>query len=177
MGLAVSHRPAFPIHNDADRLRAAQAVFASPPGWVWIGRPENRSDRQNAYFHVLLDELAANVRYDGGFISDDEWKEILIVAHWGYDLKPHPFEEGRTVAIRRSSAQLSTQEFNDLIEIALMVGARAGYVFTDPRPGDERHGAKPRKQKPAGKARSRKHGASKQEAQRAAGPEVPRDVR
>jgi hypothetical protein len=143
-----ARNPTIPIFDDASRREAAKKVLMASAGSVVVIRPETRSDRQNRLFHALVGELSENVKHNGAFWSPEKWKEALIVSLWGFDMMPALDGDGGVLPIRRSSATLSVHDMNELIEFTYMVGARKGYVFTEPRPGDERNAPAPKSRKP-----------------------------
>lgn len=113
----------FVLINDRVRNNALKAVQSAPEGFsVSVSEPKRTND-QNAKFHAIVADLARSpVKWSGKTRTPDEWKSLLISGH-GVATKAGgeviPGLEGEFVAIRESSARMTTRRAASLIEYTL----------------------------------------------------------
>lgn len=109
--------------SDAVRERAVQAVRDAPAGWfVQIG-PEGRSPEQGKLFHALCDDIVrSGFRWAGKRPNARQVKILFISAHavaTRADCELVAGLEGEPVLIRESTAHMSHERMNSLIEYTL----------------------------------------------------------
>lgn len=115
------------LHQEA-RQRAAQACLDAPEGWeVWITKPK-RTPAQNRMLHRLLQELEGR-EWFGKPRNLDDWKMLMVSAHAAAtrkDAEIVPGLEGELVALRESTASMTTSRLSSLIEYIQAWMANAG---------------------------------------------------
>ncbi len=95
-----------------------------------------RSSEASAKFHAMCGDFAkSGIRWAGKTRSLDEWKVLLISGHAvatkiGAEMVPGL--EGEFLNIRESSARMSIQRMNSLIEYSYAMGTSMGVRFSCP---------------------------------------------
>lgn len=91
-------------------------------------RKAQRSHRQNAAFWAAVTPWARELGYE-----PNELKDELLGLLWGFDEHPSPLTgEVRRVPVKGRSSKLSTAEFCELMEFAVIKAAETGYVMLLP---------------------------------------------
>ncbi|XRX99812.1 recombination protein NinB [Cronobacter sakazakii] len=91
---------------------------------------------QNAKFHALLADIAAQVQWCGKWLRPEQWKVLLISGHavaTKQEAEVVPGLEGEYVNIRESSAEMSVKRMSSLIEYTVAWATGQGVRFTDRR--------------------------------------------
>lgn len=103
------------------------------------GRPlvvtfsDTRTAEQNAKLWPVLRPIAKTVKWHGVYLSEDDWKVLLLNA-LGHEMRLVPNVNGDGfVALGQSSRVLPVAVFSDLIELAYAFGAERGVVWPDER--------------------------------------------
>jgi len=111
--------------------------------WILAGhrlileiRPETRSDRQNKLLHALFRDVARQAEWMGKKHTAAAWKVLFISGHSvatksGAEMVPGI--EGEFVNIRESSAKMSIQRMNSLIEYVIAYAVSNGVELRDSR--------------------------------------------
>ncbi|HEY3987428.1 recombination protein NinB [Cedecea sp.] len=91
---------------------------------------------QNAKFHAMLGDIAAQVQWCGKKLKPEQWKVLLISGHavatkQGAEVVPGI--EGEYVNIRESSAEMSIKRMASLIEYTTAWSVGQGVKFTEGR--------------------------------------------
>jgi hypothetical protein len=112
------------------RANAVQAVMTAPDGYKISVAPVTRSLDQNAMFHGICDKLGkANAVWAGKPRNEQEWKVLLVSGHsiaTKQQVEIVPGLEGEFVNIRESTAKMSKERGNSLIEYTLAHCASLG---------------------------------------------------
>lgn len=113
----------FILVNDRVRSNALKAIQSAPEGFsVALSEPKRSSD-QNAKFHAIVSDLArSHVKWAGKSRTPEQWKALLISGHAVATQSSGevlPGLEGEFVAIRESSATMTTRRAASLIEYTL----------------------------------------------------------
>ena len=109
----------FVLVHDTARHLAIEAVRNAPDGYVVEVKPKTRSLEQNALLHALLGECAKTMKYHGKRYSIDQWKALFVSAHNIVEGRPVQVIagiEGEFVDIRESTAKMTVNRLNSLIE-------------------------------------------------------------
>ena len=91
---------------------------------------------QNAKFHAMLSDIAAQVQWCGKKLKPEQWKVLLISGHavaTKQEAEVVPGIEGEYVNIRESSAQMSIKRMASLIEYTTAWAVGQGVKFTEGR--------------------------------------------
>lgn len=144
----------FILAHEQARQNAIRFIAAAPVGYcVTVGEP-TRSLEQNAMFHAICHVFAERIEFAGSKRTPEQWKVLLISGHavatkQGSEMTPGL--EGEWVNLRESSAKMSKQRLNSLIEYALSYGAQHGADVSErnlesvrPRLNDSRQHLGPR---------------------------------
>lgn len=94
---------------------------------------EIRSLPQNAKFHALVRDIAAQVEWAGDFMDEDDWKRLFLGSMWGQKPVPNPLDpQGPFVVVNnRRSRGLVKPEMADLITAVEAFGAERNVQWTD----------------------------------------------
>ena len=117
-----------------NRHHLAEKVANLPEGYDIKAGPRSRSLDQNAMLHAMCGQLSKCLEFAGAKRTLEQWKILLISGHaiatkHGADMLPGL--EGEWVNLRESSASMTVQRLNSLIEYALAYGAQHGVKFHD----------------------------------------------
>lgn len=91
---------------------------------------------QNAKFHAMLGDIAAQVHWCGKKMKPEQWKVLLISGHavaTKQEAEVVPGIEGEYVNIRESSAEMSIKRMASLIEYTTAWAVGQGVKFTEGR--------------------------------------------
>lgn len=91
---------------------------------------------QNAKFHAMLGDIAAQVQWCGKKLKPEQWKVLLISGHavaTKQEAEVVPGIEGEYVNIRESSAEMSIKRMASLIEYTTAWAVGQGVRFTEGR--------------------------------------------
>ncbi|NIF57512.1 recombination protein NinB [Enterobacter sp. Ap-916] len=91
---------------------------------------------QNAKFHAMLGDIAAQVNWCGKKLKPEQWKVLLISGHavaTKQEAELVPGIEGEYVNIRESSAEMSIKRMASLIEYTTAWAVGQGVKFTEGR--------------------------------------------
>jgi hypothetical protein len=124
------YKKVFILANPMARATAVQAVKTAPEGYKITVAPVTRSLDQNAMFHGICDKLGkANAVWAGKPRNEQEWKVLLVSGHaiaTKQQVEIVPGLEGEFVNIRESTAKMSKERGNSLIEYTLAYCAANG---------------------------------------------------
>lgn len=131
-------RKEFFLRNEQVKLNALAFVRSLPtdekkPLAVYV-KSLTRNLEQNAKFHAMCADVAAQCEFMGRELSLEQWKVLFISGHakaTGLDAEIVPGLEGEFVNIRESSAQMSVKRMASLIEYVTAWGAQNGVHFND----------------------------------------------
>ncbi len=87
---------------------------------------------QNARFHAMIADIAAQVEWAGEKMDAAEWKLLLLAAAYGQKIMPNPFGGTFIVKNNRRSSGLYKPEMADLITQIQVFGDERGVKWTDP---------------------------------------------
>ena len=91
-------------------------------------RKSQRSARQNAAFHAAITPWARELGY-----HVEELKDELLGLVWGYEERVSKLTgEVQRVLVKPHTSKLTTAEFSELMEYAVMQAAQTGYVMLLP---------------------------------------------
>lgn len=119
------------IHGRADRERAIKWIGQAKAGTRLEFKGPKRTLPQNDKFWAALTDVATQVEWHGRRLTPDNWRLFFLDAlSRELDLVPNMSGDG-FVDIGRSSSNLSTVDFSDLLELVMMFGAQHGVIFHD----------------------------------------------
>lgn len=97
-------------------------------------KPLTRNLEQNAKFHAMCGDVAAQCEFMGKKLSLEQWKVLFISGHaiaTNQKAEVVPGLEGEFVNIRESSATMSVKRMASLIEYVTAWGVNNGVHFND----------------------------------------------
>lgn len=114
------------LRGKLQQQEAINSILASPldtdrPVTIRITDYKRNLD-QNAKFHALLADIAAQVQWCGKWLRPEQWKVLLISGHavaTKQEAEVVPGLEGEYVNIRESSAEMSVKRMSSLIEYTM----------------------------------------------------------
>lgn len=99
------------------RIRAIDWIKKAPRGTRVEFKGSRRSIAQNAYWHVLLTQIATTTEWHGKKRSVTDWKRLFVDGlHREGELVPSLDGEG-VVKLGDETSDLDKQDFSDLIEL------------------------------------------------------------
>lgn len=104
------------IRSDADRRTALEAVRHAPADSVVTVGPwqQKRNADQNRIYWARLEELAEQLPVEGAYFTADAWHEQ--VARWWMPKEEVRLPSGKLVTRRKSTSELTVQEFSEYLE-------------------------------------------------------------
>lgn len=124
------------LANDALRAKAADWCARLPLYTRVEFKGPKRTIPQNDRMWAMLTEVAAQVKYHGMHLSEDDWK-LIFLDGLGQEVRIVPNMSGTGfVNLGRSSSKLSVEEMTNLIELIFAYGAQNGVVFTEKTKGE-----------------------------------------
>ncbi len=124
----------FVIINEQVRARAIEAVRTCPIGYGFTLGPAKRSLEQSAKLHAIFGEFSKQMRYNGEFLTPEQFKVLLISAHTVATGNEPQFVigvEGEPVNLRESTAAMTVARMSSLIEYCVAYGAQNNVKFHD----------------------------------------------
>lgn len=129
----------FVLHTDLVRRNAISAVLAAKPESIVTVQGPQRTSPQNRKMHVMIQEVADQVDWDGARRSLDNWKRRFMDAldrHLSHESEILSSLDGDGyVRLNRSTADLSIAECEQMIELIAYFGANHGVIFHEPEDG------------------------------------------
>lgn len=93
----------------------------------------SRSLPQSAKFHALCGEVARQAKFSGRALSAQQWKVLLVSAHEivaGADPELVQGLQGEFVMLRESTARMSSDRMNSLLEFCICWATENGIQLT-----------------------------------------------
>ena len=76
-----------------------------------------RTTEQNSKLHPILRDLSEQVQWAGQWLTEEQWKRLVLGAAHGQLVLPDPFNEGGLVVVNKTtSSRLPKPEMSDLID-------------------------------------------------------------
>lgn len=129
----------FVLHTDLVRRNAVNAILAAKPESIVTVQGPQRTLPQNRKMHVMIQEVADQVDWDGARRSLDNWKRRFMDAldrHLSHESEILSSLDGDGyVRLNRSTTDLSIAECEQMIELISYFGAEHGVVFHEPEDG------------------------------------------
>jgi len=129
----------FVLYTDFVRQNAVNAVLAAKPESIVTVQGPQRTLPQNRKMHVMIQEVADQVDWDGARRSLDNWKRRFMDAldrHLSHESEILSSLDGDGyVRLNRSTTDLSIAECEQMIELISYFGANHGVVFHEPEDG------------------------------------------
>lgn len=94
---------------------------------------EIRSTPQNRRFHAMIRDIAAQVKWAGDYMDEEDWKRLFLAAAYGQRVVPNPLDPQKTFLVvnTRRSRSLVVPEMADLITEIQVFGDERGVKWTD----------------------------------------------
>ncbi len=94
---------------------------------------EIRSIPQNRRFHAMVRDIAAQVKWAGHYMDEEDWKRLFLAAAHGQRVVPNPLDPQATFIVvnQRRSRGLNVPEMADLITQIEVFGHEQGVVWAD----------------------------------------------
>jgi hypothetical protein len=124
-------------------IEAIRNAFEQRPGSrVEIKGPKRTHD-QNGKLHAMLGDLAEQLVHYGQKLDVEDWKDVFMDELQRDHRQEARFARGLygagIVPLGRSTSDLDTAEFSDLIALVYAFGDQHGVVWSEPKPkGDQR---------------------------------------
>jgi hypothetical protein len=122
---------------DLEKLSKAVAWCANKLGQGWtVIITRKRSVEQNARFHAMLADIAAQATWDGLQLAQDDWKELLVHG-WvkestgGGQRMVVNWQRDGIIALGQRTRNLSVSQMSELIEFVAFAGASLGVTFKE----------------------------------------------
>lgn len=117
---------------------AKNIINQAPEDYVAVIKPKTRKEVQSEKFHAMCGDVSKQYKYQGRFLTKDQWKILFISAHsiatgLGSDIVEGL--EGEFANLRESSSQMSVSRMSSVIEYVLCFGSEKGIIWSCP--GDE----------------------------------------
>lgn len=96
---------------------------------------EIRSSPQNRRFHAMVRDIAAQVKWAGDYMDEEDWKRLFLAAKYQQRVVPNPLDpQGAFVVVNnRRSRGLTVPEMADFITEIQVFGDERGVVWSDQR--------------------------------------------
>ena len=119
------------IRSEADRTHAKEALDSLQLPIYASFTPPRASDELTARMHCAIRCIAQQVVWAGEHLSEEDWKRLLVAAHFGQRVLPSPGGSGFVVLDRKTSRMSGPQKY-DLTEYVYAFGAVRGVIFIEP---------------------------------------------
>ena len=119
------------IRSEEQRAEAHKALDALQLPTYLCLTPPPASDELTARMHCAIRCIARQVMWAGEKLSEEDWKRLLVAAHFGQRVLPAPGGKGFVVLDRKTSRMSGPQKY-DLVESMYAFGAERGVIFTEP---------------------------------------------
>ena len=95
---------------------------------------EIRTAEQNKKFHAAIRDIADQLEWAGGSMSEEDWKRLFLAAAHGQRTVPNPFDPHAPFIVVnvRASRGLVVPEMADLITQIIVFGDERGVRWSDP---------------------------------------------
>ncbi len=100
---------------------------------------ELRTLDQSAKFHAMLRDISRQVKWAGLWLSEEDWKILVLGAKYGQTVGPNPFGHGllimnkvRSSKLAKSSKDPNVPNMNDLMNELQAFGDQEGVTWSDP---------------------------------------------
>ena len=132
----MTDRAVLTLSSPAIREKAKRWIEGVPDKTRVTFLGPKRTLPQNSRLWSALKVVSAQVKYHGLKLSADDFKTLFMDALWRETRMVQSLENDGMVALRRSSADLSVKEAEQLIALIYEWGYRNGVVFSvDARDG------------------------------------------
>jgi hypothetical protein len=92
---------------------------------------EIRTSEQNRKFHAVVRDIAAQVKWAGDWMDEEDWKRILLAAKYGQEVVPNPLAAGFIVRNARRSRGLTVPEMAEFITELVVFGDEQGVKWSE----------------------------------------------
>lgn len=92
---------------------------------------EIRSTAQNRKFHAMVRDIAAQVKWAGDYMDEEDWKRLFLAASYGQKVVPNPLDPQAAFVVvnKRRSRGLVVPEMAELILQIEIFGNDHGVVW------------------------------------------------
>lgn len=118
------------IRSRHDREAAKQLVDSAQNGYSVSIAPPTASDELTARLHCAIRCVSKQVMWAGEWLSEEDWKRLLVAGLYGQRVLPGPTGCGLVVLDRRTS-RMSSMTKHELTEFVYSFGAERGVIFDD----------------------------------------------
>ncbi len=125
-------RATLALRTEADRDRAIRMIDDAVPGTIVSFAENKRNGAQNARLWASLSDVAAQVKWHGLTLTEDDYKLLFLDALKREKRIVPNLDNNGLVSLDRSSSKLTVSEFSDLLHIIYAFGANHGVIFHDP---------------------------------------------
>lgn len=113
--------------TETDRECAHKLLDESALGTIFKVRPPRRSDPQNRRLHGSIRDVANQVRWADGNLSEEDWKRVFAAAIFGQRVVPGLL--GGFVVLDRKTSRMKKADVVELQEFIYAFGAERGVVW------------------------------------------------
>ena len=94
---------------------------------------EIRSNAQNRRFHAMVRDIAAQVKWAGDFMDEEDWKRLFLAAKYEQKVVPNPLDpHGAFVVVNvRRSRGLTVPEMADFMTEIEVFGVEHGVRWSE----------------------------------------------
>ncbi len=132
----MTDRAVLTLSTPEARAKAIKWINGVPDKTRVIFQGPKRTLPQNARIWSALNDVSKQVKYHGLTLSADDFKILFMDALWRETRMVPTLQDDGMVALRRSTADLSVKEAEQLIALIYEWGYRQGVVFSvDARDG------------------------------------------
>lgn len=87
-----------------------------------------RSSGQNRRFHAMCRDLSNQVKWAGAFMDAEDWKRLLLAAHYGQRMVPNPLHPTKPFVVvnTKRSRELERGDMADLLSEMQVFGDERG---------------------------------------------------
>lgn len=87
-----------------------------------------RSGQQNKLFHAMCRDLSRQVKWAGALMDEEDWKRLLLAAHYGQRMVPNPLHPTKPFVVVNTtrSRELDRGDMADLLSEMQVFGDERG---------------------------------------------------
>ena len=132
------------LYAERDRIRACEMITQAPLGHRITVLEPKHSDKQRGKLNGMCGDIAKQADHHGVKLSKDDWRHLISNMVFKGRIVPNLDGDG-FVNLTPSTAEMSSAQFNAMIEAAYFIGSERGVVWTkdddwDDGASSSRHG-------------------------------------
>lgn len=124
-----AHTCLIELRTETDRDLAHKLLDESPDGAIFELRPPRRSDPANRRLHASIRDVAEQVEWAGGYLSEEDWKRIFVASLYGQKVVAGLL--GGFVVLTKKTADMSSADVSELQDFIYAWGSERGVVWSE----------------------------------------------